>query len=107
MGHQEFLSEWVRHRTRALALTRLELTQRASCSVSALPKIEINERRPSKQLADCLRLPLGDHPTFVHAARGEFCAHLPLTLYVSKSSSHLISTYPFRPRGSTRRLAPT
>jgi hypothetical protein len=99
MGHQEFLSEWVRHRTRALALTRLELTQRARCSVSALPKIETNERRPYKQLADCLRIPPGDHPTFVRAARGAFCAHLPLISYVSRYSSHLFSTYLFRPRG--------
>ncbi len=67
--------EWVGQRRRALDLTRAELAQRAGCSVSALRKIEADERRPSKQLAGllagCLGIALDDRAAFIQAARGE------------------------------------
>jgi predicted ATPase/transcriptional regulator with XRE-family HTH domain len=67
--------EWLRRRREALHLSRPELARRASCSVPALRKIEIGERRPSPQLAELLAaavgLPPADHPTFVRVARGE------------------------------------
>ncbi len=66
---------WLEKRRKALDLTREELAHRAGCSVSALRKIETDERRPSKQLAgilaDCLDIPLEDRPTFLKIARRE------------------------------------
>lgn len=66
---------WLEKRRKALDLTREELAQRVGCSVSALRKIETDERRPSKQmaeiLADCLDIPLEDRPGFLKIARGE------------------------------------
>jgi predicted ATPase len=67
--------EWLRQRREALRLSRPELAQRASCSVPALRKIEIGERRPSRELAQLLATALGllphDGPTFIRVARGE------------------------------------
>ena len=66
---------WLEKRRKALDLTREELVQGAGCSVSALRKIETDERRPSKQLAsllaDCLEIPPEDRPSFLKIARGD------------------------------------
>jgi len=66
--------EWLRQRRSALGLTRVELAECAGCSVSALRKIEADERRPSRQLAQllagCLRIAPDEQPAFVEAARG-------------------------------------
>jgi len=66
---------WLEKRRKALDLTREELSHRAGCSVSALRKIETDERRPSKQLAgilaDCLEIPIEDRSSFLKFARGE------------------------------------
>ena len=66
--------EWVRRRRETLALTRAELAQCAGCSISALRKIEGDERRPSRQLAEllagCLEILPEERPMFLDAARG-------------------------------------
>lgn len=66
--------EWLRQRRTVLGLTRAELAAGAGCSVSALRKIEADERRPSRQLAEllagCLRINPEDHAPFLDAARG-------------------------------------
>jgi predicted ATPase/DNA-binding XRE family transcriptional regulator len=66
--------EWLAQRRRALGLTRSELAACAGCSVSALRKIEADDRRPSRQLAallaGCLRIPAEELPAFLDAARG-------------------------------------
>jgi predicted ATPase/transcriptional regulator with XRE-family HTH domain len=65
---------WVTRQRKALGLTREQLAQCAGYSVSALRKIEGDERRPSRQMADllaaCLQVPPDRHPTFVQVARG-------------------------------------
>ena len=47
----------------------------AHCSVSALRKIEGDERRPSHRLAErlaaCLQVPAAERPSLVKIARGE------------------------------------
>ena len=45
---------WVKRRRKALDLTQQELAQRVGCSVSAIVKIEADERRPSRQVAELL-----------------------------------------------------
>ena len=66
---------WVRRRRKALDLLQKELAVRVGCSVTALQKIERDERRPSRQLAerlaDCLDVPADQRPSFLQVARGE------------------------------------
>lgn len=67
--------DWIQQRRKALDLTRNELAQRVGCSVSAIRKIEADERRPSKQiaerLAECLSVPPEQRALFLKVARGE------------------------------------
>ena len=66
---------WIRQRRRALDLTQDELAERVGCSISAIRKIEADERRPSRQVADllanALHIPVTDRPTFLRVARME------------------------------------
>jgi LuxR family maltose regulon positive regulatory protein len=66
---------WISQQRKALDLTREQLAQCVGCSVSALRKIEADERRPSRQmaelLADCLEIPPDQHPTLLQVARGQ------------------------------------
>jgi predicted ATPase/transcriptional regulator with XRE-family HTH domain len=67
--------EWLQRRRKALDMTQVELAKRAGCSVSALRKIEMGDRRPSKQLAEllanALEIPDEDKQTFIRVARGD------------------------------------
>lgn len=69
-----FFGEWLRMRRENLGLTRPEVAQCVGCSVSALRKIEADERRPSQQLAEllarCLQIADADRRAFIRAARG-------------------------------------
>src|SRR5262245_14811987 len=66
---------WIRRRRKALDMLQKELAGRVGCSVTALQKIERDERRPSRQLAerlaDCLEVPTDQRPSFLQVARGE------------------------------------
>ena len=66
--------DWVRRRRRALDLTQAELGRRASASAATIRKIEADERRPSRELAEllaaALAVPDGDRAAFLRAARG-------------------------------------
>src|SRR5512135_2233455 len=68
-------SEWLRSRRQELDLTQEQLAKRTSCSVFAIRKIELGERRPSRQLAELLskslEIPSENQATFIKAARGE------------------------------------
>ncbi|MFN0299886.1 MAG: AAA family ATPase [Burkholderiales bacterium] len=64
---------WLRRRRKALDLTQEELAQRVSCSRFAIRKIEADERRPSRalaeRLADRLAVPADERAAFLEAAR--------------------------------------
>jgi tetratricopeptide (TPR) repeat protein/transcriptional regulator with XRE-family HTH domain len=64
---------WVKRRRKALDLTQQELAQRIGCSLSLIFKIESDERRPSRQiaelLADHLEIPPDQHDLFLNVAR--------------------------------------
>ena len=66
---------WIRQRRRALDLTQEQLAASIGCSLSAVRKIEADERRPSLQvaelLADTLVVPAGDRAVFLKVARME------------------------------------
>jgi DNA-binding NarL/FixJ family response regulator/transcriptional regulator with XRE-family HTH domain len=69
---------WLRRRRLALDLSRDELARLGGCTVSMLKKIELDERRPSRQLAallaDRLALPPDERTAFVQSARAERAA---------------------------------
>ena len=66
---------WLRRRRMALGFTHAALAERAHCSVSALRKIEGDERRPSHRLAErlaaCLQVPAAERASLVEIARGD------------------------------------
>ncbi len=66
---------WIRQRRRALDLTQDALADRIGCSLSAIRKIESDERRPSRQvaelLAETLQIPAANRTTFLKVARRE------------------------------------
>jgi predicted ATPase/transcriptional regulator with XRE-family HTH domain len=87
MEVKDSFGAWVTRQRKALDLTREQLAQRIGCSVAGLRKIESDERRPSRQmaelLADCLQIPLDQRPTFLRVARGQLHAEgLPATGHV-------------------------
>jgi len=75
MDGQVSFGRWLEKRRKALDLTREELAQKVGCSISTLRKIESDERRPSKQLAeliaDELDIRTEERATFLRIARGE------------------------------------
>lgn len=74
MHTTDSFGDWVRRRREALSLTRPELAACAGCAVSSLRKIEADEQRPSRQLAEllagCLHIAPDEQAGFVAAARG-------------------------------------
>ena len=64
---------WLRRRRKALDLTQGALAQRVSCSQAAIKKIEAEERRPSRalaqRLAQQLAIPAQEQAAFLEAAR--------------------------------------
>jgi predicted ATPase/transcriptional regulator with XRE-family HTH domain len=69
------LNQWIKERRRALDLTQDELADCVGCSRVTIQKIELGQRRPSKQvaerLAQCLRLPAGEQEAFIKYARSD------------------------------------
>jgi len=65
---------WVRRQRKALDLTQQALAERVGCSVAAIKKIESDERKPSRQiaerLAEVLGVPANQREIFLECARG-------------------------------------
>src|SRR6266849_3151864 len=75
MSSDQPFGEWLRQHRRTLDLTQEELARQVGCSAITLRKLEAEERRPSKQiaerLADVLQVAPDDRPTFLRFARGD------------------------------------
>src|SRR4029453_7615031 len=73
MDAETSFGRWLQQRRRVLDLTQEELARQAHCSVATIRKIEADERRPSKsianRLADCLRIAATDYSAFIAFAR--------------------------------------
>ena len=71
--HAHSFGYWLRRRRKALDLTQEALAQRVSCSDFTIRKIEADERRPSRHLADrlvtALAIPEEERRAFLDAAR--------------------------------------
>src|SRR5690242_19410501 len=67
---------WLKQRRRFLDMTQEELATRIGCSVQTIRKIESDERRPSKQvaerMAEQLSIPLSERGVFLQCARTDF-----------------------------------
>lgn len=65
--------QWLRLRRKALDLTQEDVARIVQCSISEVRKVESDERRPSRQIADllanCLNIPLSEREAFIQAAR--------------------------------------
>src|SRR6266545_6303623 len=65
---------WIRRQRKALDLTQQVLAERVGCSLAAIKKIEGDERRPSRQIAermaDVLGVPASQREVFMEVARG-------------------------------------
>ena len=66
---------WIKRRRKALDLTQQQLAQQIGCSPSLIFKIESDERRPSRQMADLLAdkldIPADQRALFLKTARQE------------------------------------
>src|SRR3990170_5878755 len=75
MNVEASFGAWLQRRRKALDLTQEALAQRVRCSVATIRKIEADERRPSRQiaelLAEVLEIAPDDRDTFMKVARGE------------------------------------
>jgi transcriptional regulator with XRE-family HTH domain len=69
-----YFGEWIKRRRQELDLTQEQLAKRACCSVHAIRKIEMGERRPSRQMAEvlaqALEIPIEGQNNFFQVARG-------------------------------------
>jgi predicted ATPase/transcriptional regulator with XRE-family HTH domain len=82
--------EWLRRRRRALDWTQEELARQAGCATRTIRKIEADELRPSKQLAEilaqCLDIPPKDREDFVRFARGVLRDVIPPMPFVEETA---------------------
>jgi transcriptional regulator with XRE-family HTH domain len=66
---------WIKRRRKALDLTQQDLARRVGCSISLIFKIESEERRPSRQIAELLaqhlEIPTDQRNLFLKVARQE------------------------------------
>ena len=98
---------WLRRRRKALDLTQEALARAVACSRFAIRKIEADERKPSRRLAERLAeklgIPVEEREAFLDAARSVRAAdrlqvdEVPL---VSKDDSEENETSPFVGRGA-------
>ena len=73
---QQSFGTWLKHKRKALDLTREELAERIGYSTATVRKIEDEERRPSAQiaerLADIFNIPQSERTDFLRFARGDW-----------------------------------
>ncbi len=75
---------WLKQRRRALDLTQAELARRLGCATVTFQKIELDERKPSKdiaeRLAEVLQIAPEERTAFLRSARGELAVdHLAIS----------------------------
>ena len=72
MEPNETFGAWLRRRRRFMDMTQEQLADCAGCSPVTVRKMEGDERRPSRQLAEllagCLGVPTDERAAFVHFA---------------------------------------
>jgi predicted ATPase/class 3 adenylate cyclase len=109
MDEVQSFGRWLRHRRRGLDLTQEELARQAGCAPITIRKIEGDEMRPSKQLAELLSgllgIPANQREDFVRFARAETreaLNHQFASLFEKTELS--IASEPFLPSGTVHLL---
>lgn len=95
--------DWIRRRRKALDLTQEELAQRVGCSASFIFKIEADERRPSRQIAELLvehlEIPSDQRDRFLKVARQEKTVHHLDVVTPPFTSASVLLSQPYQPPG--------
>ena len=82
MSAELSFGDWLKRRRRGLGLTQVELGRRIGYSGETVRKVEAEEFKPSRQMAEALAaaldIPPADRPRFLRFARGEGEADVPL-----------------------------
>ncbi len=102
MVETKSFGQWLRHRRRELDLTQEELAHQVGCAPITIRKMEAEEMRPSKQLAELLGKALGvpaeEREGFVRFARGGEPSE-PVTVSAPKHNlPHPVSSFIGRER---------
>ncbi len=75
MTQPSSFGQWLKARRKALDLRQWDLADRIGCAEATIQKIETDQRRPSRQvaqlLADALAIPPGERAAFIAFARGQ------------------------------------
>jgi class 3 adenylate cyclase len=78
MSDRASFGYWLRLRRKVLDLTQDELARQVGCALGTIKKIETDQRRPSRQLAerlaDYLQIAAAERANFLRAARAELAA---------------------------------
>lgn len=75
MNEEVSFGQWVRRRRKSLDLTQKQLADFVGCATATIVKIEADERRPSRDMAQLLarhlEVPPDEQAQFIRVARGE------------------------------------
>ena len=92
---------WVRRWRKACDLTQKQLAEKVPCAVVTINKIEIDERRPSRhmaeRLASCLNIPEAQRSNFIQVAIREkpvYTLYLPERPAATSPDSRVVSKVP-------------
>lgn len=101
MSPDETIGAWMKRRRKALDLTQKDLADRVGCSTATIHKIEREERRPSRQVAEliarALEIPIEQQKDFIKVARGEHRTETLSSLPASISRLPRVSRIPVPP----------
>jgi predicted ATPase/DNA-binding XRE family transcriptional regulator/Tfp pilus assembly protein PilF len=90
--------QWLKERRKALDITQEDLAEHIGCSRETIQKIELGERRPSRQIADLLadyfRIPTDERVAFAYFARFSPAASMPGSR--EREASDEVNTDPWR-----------
>lgn len=92
---------WVRRWRKALDLTQSQLAEQVACAVVTIKKIESDERRPSREMAErlaiCLNVPDAQRTKFIQVALREkpvYTLYLPVKPATQSEDFRLANTIP-------------
>jgi predicted ATPase/transcriptional regulator with XRE-family HTH domain len=92
MGSKTSFGSWIKQRRKVLDWTQDELARQSGCALSTIRKIEQDQRRPSKQIAEHLLMCLGVEPAeqeaLIRLARAQPLPELPLPFNWSHATGH-------------------
>ena len=105
MGSKTSFGSWLKHRRKVLDWTQDDLARQSGCALSTIRKIEQDQRRPSKQIAEhllsCLGVAPAEQEPLIRLARAQSLPELPFPF----NWSHLAGSHPGA--SSTRPNPPT